>query len=131
FGVSAPTATPDVDAKFVTANRLCDGTLPRDQRTRLRYFDTSCFAIPSPGTFGNSARNLWHGPGLNNWDMSFFKIFPLPGEGRQIQFRFESFNIFNHTQFNNPGSSLPSGTFGVITSAKTPRQNQVALRLSF
>lgn len=131
FGVTAPAAIPDVDAKFVTANRTCDGTLPRDQRTRLRYFDTNCFSLPSPGTFGNSARNLWHGPGINNWDMSFFKIFRLPGEGRQVQFRFESFNIFNHTQFNNPSSGLPSGTFGVITSAKDARQNQVALRIGF
>jgi hypothetical protein len=131
FGVSVPASTPDVDAKFVTANRTCDGTLPRGERTRLRYFDTSCFSIPSPGTFGNSARNLWHGPGINNWDMSFFKIIPLGSERRQLQFRFESFNIFNHTQFNNPASSLPSGTFGVITSAKPARENQVALRFGF
>lgn len=131
FGVSVSASIPDVDAKFVTANRLCDGQLPGDQRTRLRYFDTSCFAIPAPGTFGNSARNLWHGPGIANYDMSFFKIFPLGSDRRQIQFRFESFNIFNHTQFNNPGSSMPSGTFGVITSARAARENQVALRLSF
>ncbi|MEX2261651.1 MAG: TonB-dependent receptor [Bryobacteraceae bacterium] len=130
FGVSAPTGIPDVDAKFVTANRTCDGTLPRGERTRLRYFDTSCFSLPAPGTFGNSARHLWHGPGINNWDMSFFKHFPL-GEGRQLQFRFESFNLFNHTQFNNPVSGLPNAVFGVITSAKAARENQLALRFSF
>ena len=60
----------------------------------MRYFDTSCFSLPLPGTFGNSARNLWHGPGINNWDMSFFKIFRLPGEGRQVQFRFESLEVW-------------------------------------
>ena len=74
---------------------------------------------------------LFHGPGVNNWDFSVFKIFPLHSERRTLQFRFESFNLFNHTQFNNPGSSLPSGTFGVITSAKSPRQNQLALKFAF
>jgi hypothetical protein len=131
FGVSAPTGTPDVDALSVFANRTCDGLLPRGQRTRLRYFDTSCFSLPAPETFGNSARMLFHGPGVNNWDFSLFKIFPLNSERRTLQFRFESFNFFNHTQFNNPGSSLPSGTFGAITSAKNPRQNQLALKFAF
>jgi hypothetical protein len=131
FGVSAPTGTPDVDALSVFANRTCDGLLPRSQRTRLRYFDTSCFSVPALETFGNSARMLFHGPGVNNWDFSVFKIFPLKSERRALQFRFESFNLFNHTQFNNPGSSLPSGTFGVITSAKNPRQNQLALKFAF
>ena len=36
FGVTVASSIPDVDAKFVTANRSCDGLLPRDQRTRLR-----------------------------------------------------------------------------------------------
>jgi hypothetical protein len=131
FGVSVPATIPDVDAYAVTANRTCDGLLPRGQRTRLRYFDTSCFSLPAPGSFGNSARNLFHGPGLNNWDFSVFKHFPLGDERRSLEFRFESFNFFNHTQFNNPGSSMPSGTFGVITSAKDPRDIQLALRFTF
>ena len=131
FGVSAPSGVPDVDAKAVTANRTCDGTLPRGERTRLRYFDTSCFSLPAPGTFGNSARNLWHGPGINNWDLSVFKNFRLWSDRSQLQYRFESFNFFNHTQFSNPASGLPSGTFGVITSAKDARSIQMALRLVF
>jgi len=131
FGVTVAASIPDVDAKFVTANRSCDGLLPRDQRTRLRYFDTTCFSIPAFGTFGNSARNLFHGPGINNFDMSFFKTFPLWSERTRLQFRAEFFNIFNHTQFNNPASSLPSGTFGTITSAKAPRDIQLALKFMF
>lgn len=131
FGVSAPSSIPDVDARFVTANRTCDGELPRGERTRLRYFATECFSLPEPGTFGNSARNLWHGPGINNWDVSFFKNFRLWNDRSNLQFRFESFNFFNHTQFGNPSSGLPSGTFGVINGAKAARENQLALRLSF
>jgi hypothetical protein len=130
FAITVPATTPDVDAIQVFANRTCDGKLPRDQRTRLRYFDTSCFSVPSPGFFGTSARNPLRGPGVSNWDISLFKNFVLH-ENWSLQFRFESFNVFNHTQFNNPGSGLPSGTFGVITSAKAPRDNQIALKLMF
>lgn len=129
--MTAPSGIPDVDARFVTPNRTCDGTLPRGERTRLRYFDTSCFSLPAPGTFGNSARNIWHGPGVNNWDISVFKIIPLGKEGRELQLRGESFNVFNHTQFNNPVSSLPSGTFGQILSAKDARQIQVAAKFIY
>ncbi|HWB99785.1 MAG TPA: hypothetical protein VG672_23920, partial [Bryobacteraceae bacterium] len=131
FGVTVDSTIPDVDARAVFANRTCDGQLPRDQRTRLRYFDTTCFSIPTPGTFGNSARTLWHGPGVNNWDVSFFKQFPLWSEGRYLQFRGEFFNFFNHTQFGNPTSSLPNGAFGQILSAKASRTIQFALRFAF
>ncbi len=131
FGVTEPSTTPNVDALYVLANRTCDGTLPRGQRTQQEYFNTSCFSVSAPGTFGNSARNLWHGPGINNWDVSFFKNFPLGAERRKLQFRAEGFNLFNHTQFNNPTSSLPNATFGEILSAKAPRIFQLALRLTF
>lgn len=130
FAITVPSTTPDVDALQVFANRTCNGELPRGQRTRLEYFNTSCFSIPAPGFFGTSARDPLRGPGVNDWDISLFKNVVLH-ESKQLQFRFESFNTFNHTQFNNPGSSLPSGTFGVITSAKFPRENQVALKFLF
>jgi hypothetical protein len=131
FAVTEASTTPNVDAVYVTANRTCDGLLPRDQRTRLRYFDTSCFAVSAPGTFGNAGRDLWHGPGINNWDLSAFKNFALGSERLKLQFRAETFNLFNHTQFNNPTSSLPNATFGQILSAKAPRVTQLALRLTY
>jgi hypothetical protein len=131
FGVTEPATTPNVDALYVLANRTCDGNLPRGQRTRLEYFNTSCFSVSAPGTFGTSARNPLRGPGVNDWDISAFKNFPLWSERRNLQFRVEGFNIFNHTQFNSPSSSLPSTTIGQILSAKPPRILQLALRLSF
>lgn len=131
ISVTVPAQTPDVDAFQVFADRLCDGRLPRGERTRLRWFDPSCYAIPAPGRFGTSGRSTMRAPGINNWDFSVFKNFELPGEGRQLQFRFESFNFFNHTQFGAPASGLPNPAFGVINSARDPRQIQMALRLSF
>ncbi|MFN0165140.1 MAG: carboxypeptidase regulatory-like domain-containing protein [Bryobacteraceae bacterium] len=130
ISVTAPAGTPDVDAFQVFANRNCDGRLDRGVRTRLRWFDTSCFSVPNPGTFGNAGRGILRAPGIANWDMSMFKNVGL-GEGRLLQFRFEFFNAWNHTQFGAPASGLPSAVIGTIASAQAPRNIQVAARLTF
>ena len=65
------------------------------------WFNTAAFAQPAPGQFGNIGRNTLRGPGINNFDLALFKNFDL-GMGSRLQFRFESFNAFNHTQWNAP-----------------------------
>lgn len=62
----------------------------------LRWFNTTAFALPALGTFGNAGRNLLRGPGQHNWDVSFSKRTALR-ENIALQFRAEFFNIFNHT----------------------------------
>ena len=42
----------------------------------------------------------FRGPGVNNWDLSLVKSFPLKSEASRLQFR-RSFNAFNHTQFQS------------------------------
>jgi hypothetical protein len=80
-----------------------------------------------------------------NFDMTFGKAFPLKGERRQIIFRAEAYNIFNHTQFTGanigPTYSWPlwqtgvlqqtNATLGRYTSAANPRQMSLSLRLQF
>jgi len=71
-------------------------------------------------------------PGTNNADLSVFKEFPLSGlrEGAHLQFRVESYNVFNHPQFFGPNTTVASGSFGLITSQRnTPREVQLALKL--
>ena len=49
-----------------------------------------------------------------------------------IQFRGESFNIFNHPQFDLPNATISSAASGVISSTVgSPRDIQFSLRLMF
>jgi hypothetical protein len=83
--------------------------LPKDQRTPLRAFDTSVVVMPAASTWGrgNSPKDAFRGPGINNWDVSLMKNFKWHEGRRNLQFRFETYNTFNHTQF---GGSTGTGT---------------------
>ncbi len=80
------------------------------------YFNAAAFQPNAPGTFGNSARNIFQGPGVNDVDLGIFKNFKLT-ERYRVQFRWEMFNAFNRTMFSNPGNNPnnPAG-FGLINS---------------
>ena len=101
-----------------------------------RYFDTSCFALPAAGTLGNLARNTIIGPGYGTLDMALFKNFTV-GAGRRLQFRAESFNMTNHTNFGLPASTVfnsggPVSTAGQITTiVGTARQFQFGVKVEF
>jgi len=62
--------------------------------------------------------------------MTIAKAFTLRGN-TQLQVRFESFNVFNWRQFNNPNTTVTSPTFGLITSVAATRTGQIGLRLTF
>ena len=108
-----------------------DATLPSDQRSLQRWFDTTAFSTPAIYTYGNLARNSLFGPGRWNFDMSLFKEFPIR-ERMTMQVRAESFNLFNHPQFGQPNGTINAPGAGSITSTVgNPRQLQVALRAVF
>src|SRR4029079_16504604 len=65
----------------------------------------AAFSIPGPGTFGDLPRNALRGPSFNQFDLIFNKRFALT-ESTNIEFRTEIFNIFNHTNFGVPSSTL-------------------------
>lgn len=107
-----------------------NGNLSHGDRTIARYFDTSCFVLPAFGTFGNTGRNIVESPGLNNWDISLIKSMRLT-ERLNAQIRAEFFNAWNHAQFGVPDMTVNSPTFGRITTARDPREIQLALRLGW
>jgi Carboxypeptidase regulatory-like domain/TonB dependent receptor len=113
-------------------NRIADGSLPSDQRTVQKWFDTSAFAPQALYTVGNSGRNILSAPPLRQLDFSVFKQFKL-SERFRLEFRSEAFNLTNTPNLGIPAASLGASTFGTIsdTGNTQARQLQFALKLLF
>jgi hypothetical protein len=79
-----------------------------------QWFSTSSFTQPTGVTFGNTGRNFFSGPGLYSLNASLFKNFRIT-ERFHAELRLETFNLTNTPQFSNPGTSITSSTFGVVT----------------
>ena len=82
------------------------------------------------GRFGNLGRNVFHGPGDINFDVTLMKRTKI-GENKIIEFRSEFFNVFNHANFGNPNGSIGSVNFGRITTTDDPRLIQFGLKFQF
>jgi hypothetical protein len=95
-----------------------------------QWFTTTAFKTAAPGTFGNAGRNILRGPGTFNLDFSVQRLFTIK-ERWKLQYRAEFFNGLNHTLLNNPSTTVTSGGFGRITSARDPRILQMALKIRF
>ena len=98
--------------------------------TYSQWFSTSSFAEPAALQWGDAAKNDVVGPGRNNWNMALFKAFQF-SERAKFEFRVETFNTFNHTQWQNPNTSLGSTQFGQITNTYEPRIFQFGLKFAF
>jgi hypothetical protein len=100
--------------------------------TRLRYFNTDAFLAPPSYTFGDVSRTepQLRAPGWAGLDLSVLKDFRM-GEKRSVQFRAESFNLTNHTNFQRPNTILGTPQFGQILAAWAPRRVQFGLKVIF
>ncbi|MEQ1948519.1 MAG: carboxypeptidase regulatory-like domain-containing protein [Bryobacteraceae bacterium] len=105
-------------------------SLPSDQRTISRWFNTSLFSQPAALAFGNAPRSLLRGAPIVTTDATFEKSFSLT-ERTKFDLRGEFYNLFNHAIFNTPGSVFGAADFGAVTSTRPPRTVQLAARLSF
>jgi hypothetical protein len=111
-------------------------------RTIQEWFDVTKFTLPGADLLGNAHRNSVFGPGTQALGFSLFKEFPIY-ESTKLQFRCETFNLFNTPTFANPNSSISYNSSGVgvyngsageisgTTAASSPRQIQLALKLIF
>ncbi|HEU0179547.1 MAG TPA: TonB-dependent receptor [Blastocatellia bacterium] len=89
----------------------CRPNVSGDPKARLsggQYsYDTSVFSNPGKGRFGDQERNALRGPAYWRTDASLFKKFRL-AETKELEFRIESVNVFNHVNLGNPDSSIGS-----------------------
>jgi len=106
--------------------------------TGIQWVDPSAFANPATGSWGNLGFDALRGPGRDNWNLSLFKSFVISEtRGSRFEFRAESFNTWNHTQFGGSGQNGGfSNNFGAgnqlqITNAFDPRVFQLGAKLIF
>ncbi len=83
---------------------LVAGVNPYLSNDRL-ILNPAAFATPAPGAFGNVPRNFLRGPNFRQFDLVLNKRFRF-SESTNLEFRTEVFNVFNHTNFDIPGSRL-------------------------
>jgi hypothetical protein len=77
------------------------------------------------------APNAIEGPGVDNLDFAMIKNGPVWKEKIRYQIRGEFFNILNHPSFNGIDTGVTDSTFGIVTSAVTQRNIQIAIKLIF
>ena len=97
-------------------------------------FTKSDFPTPAPGVPGALGRNTFRGPRYFNVDMSFIKSVKIPWAGNNsanVQFRIESFNLFNTTNLDLPIANLADPLFGRSVSAAPGRIVQFSGRFQF
>ena len=80
--------------------------------------------------FGNSGRNILDGPGFAGLNLSLTKKIPVRERG-EVQFRWEVFNISNHTNFELPNVDVDVSNAATITGARPARVMQLSLRYQF
>jgi hypothetical protein len=105
---------PDVPVASSFSEKLYN---PRSTPGTYQYFDTTPFTAEPLGTFGNTPRNYFHGPGFNYTNLDIIKNFPLGPEGkRRLEMRLEAYNAFNHANFQPPSGVFSSPLFGQVSN---------------
>lgn len=102
------------------------------------YLNPAAFAQPVAGTYGNLGRNVFSGPHLNDFDMSFVKSQQISHEWL-LRLRAEFFNIWNHPNFANPSTTFGSGfrltstpdSFNPYFGNGSPRNVQLVAEIEF
>jgi hypothetical protein len=96
------------------------------------------------GQAGNAPRINYFLPGETNFDTALFKNIAIENKFT-VQFRLETYNTFNHSEFNsvNDAATFASAatptsspaqldaTFGQLNGTEQPRRLQLALRVNF
>jgi hypothetical protein len=133
FGVNEQTNVSNTFSPAQRSNIIGDPYLPtdRDRSARIAdYFNTTAFASPGVGAFGNSPRTFLRGPGMISLDTSVHKRWRF-SERYNFQLRGDFFNLPNYTNFGNPNAARGNANFGRILAAESGRTIQISLRFEF
>jgi hypothetical protein len=107
--------------------------LNSNPRNSGSYFNAAAFGPNAIGTIGTASRRSFHGPGMFNTDLALLRNFHLT-ESKALQFRLETFNLFNQAQFFGPAAvngNVSNSLFSRVVNAAPPRLMQLALKFTF
>jgi len=95
------------------------------------WFNTAAFAQPAPFTYGDVPRTAGYlrSQGTINTDASLQKYWHLWNESAKLQFRAETYNLFNRAQFFAPNTTFGTSSFGVVPGALAARSIQLGLKM--
>jgi hypothetical protein len=123
---------PDFNASVAGCSD--NATNPNNPYNFIRF---ECFSFPALGTLGSLGRNTLRGPGLKDVDLSLFKTWAFSQDRRRVQFRIETFNLFNTANFQVPKTKIFDGsgniiqTSGVLTAPTATPERQIQFALKF
>ena len=131
FSVSATDRAGTGSGRTTRANCVADPVPDGFDQSIDHWMDINSFAQLATGTYGNCPYNNVRGPGFKSLNASLFRSFPW-GD-RRVEFRLETFNLFNNVNFNFPAANVNTpASFGKITSTiGNPREMQLAVKLYF
>jgi Carboxypeptidase regulatory-like domain len=130
FSIEAADINGLIDTNGQRANLVGNPFPSGFQKNAAHWFNTAAFAQPAQGFFGDSGRNSLTSPGYEDWDLSLIKNFNV-SERLRFQFRAESFNTFNHTNYGFPDFGIIDPGFGALNSAAPARILQLGAKAIF
>ena len=145
FSVTASDASGLLDTQFQRGDYIAGCNIHGDLTQKFQRLNTACFSQPAIGVYGNTGRNYFRQPGINNWDMAFGKAFPIT-ERASFKLNIGTFNTFNHHQYagdvgglatagsggnNSIDSGVGDSLEGFITGASSARIIQLGGKLVF
>lgn len=130
FTVSGNTAIGSRRADFSGGSEQLSNVGQLLANNSVAWLDATKFSAAPESRLGNSGRNTFYGPALQQWDISLRKQFRLKGSTK-VQFQADFFNAFNNLILRNPATTVTNSDFGTITSAAPLRNVQIGLRFMF
>ena len=145
FSITATDAAGLLDTQFQRANYTPGCNIRGNLTQRFQRINMSCFTQPAIGVYGNTSRNFLRQPGINDWDIGFGKAFEM-GKGSLFALHVDTFNTFNHHQYDinvgglatggsGGGSAIDNGVGdplqGLITSSSPGRIIQLSGKITF
>jgi len=113
------------------------GPSPNGNATFVEYLQNPTVFYEQGAAFGNLGRNVVIGPGFANVDIALIKQ-TMIREKIRLEIRADAFDALNHANFGQPGVTVGTSTFGLISSTRFPtgdsgssRQMQLAMKLVF